>query len=440
LAVGVPGTVAGLYLSHKKYGSLPWNELVQPAVDLANNGFEFTWTLYHHALRFEENSTTYKGLLNYFKNENGVLVTPGEIWKQPALGKTLERIRDHGEDGFYKGETAKKLAQFMKDNGGIVTKEDLGKYTAIERAPVVGKYREFDVYSMPPPSSGGVALIEMLNMLEKYDLGEIEYNSASYYHLLSEVMRRAYADRAEHLGDPDFNPEMPLEKLLSKQHATTLTKTINLNKASESDSSKFAQLYEGDHTTHLSVVDANGGAVSLTYTLEHSYGSRIFSKELGFIFNNEMGDFNPVSGITNSKGLIGTYPNIIVPEKRMLSSMTPTIIAKDGLPVLVVGSPGGRTIINSVFQTVVNVIDHKMDIATAIEAPMIHHQWLPDRILYQQWTLSPNTLELLENRGHTLRMSTREWKSIMGIYLDHENKLWSGYSDSSSKDGGTSGY
>ncbi|MDH5474581.1 MAG: gamma-glutamyltransferase [Cyclobacteriaceae bacterium] len=440
LAVGVPGTVAGLFMAHKKYGSLPWNDLVQPAVNLANEGFEFTWTLYHHAQRFEKNNVAYKGLLNYFRNEHGEIVNPGEIWKQPALGKTLERIRDKGQDGFYKGETAKKLAKFMKDNGGIITKEDLSKYTAIERKPVVGNYRGFDVYSMAPPSSGGVAIIEMLNMLENFDLNKIGYNSASYYHLLSEVMRRAFADRAEHVGDPDFNPDLPLNQLLSKQHANTLAKSINMDKASVSDSSKFNHMFEGDNTTHLSVADANGNAVSLTYTLEYAYGSRIFSEDLGFIFNNEMGDFNPVPGKTNSNGQIGTYPNLIVPEKRMLSSMTPTIIAKDGRPVLVVGSPGGRTIINSVLQTVVNVIDHKMDIATAIESPMIHHQWLPDKIRYQQWTLSPNTLNLLENMGHELMMSTREWKSIMGIYIDLENNILSGYSDSSSKDGGTAGY
>lgn len=440
LAVGVPGTVAGLFMAHKKYGSLPWNELVQPAVDLANKGFEFTWTLYHHAQRFEKNNVAYKGLLNYFRNAQGEIVKPGEIWKQPVLGNTLERIRDKGKDGFYKGETAKKLAKFMKDNGGIITKEDLGKYTAIERKPVIGNYRGYDVYSMPPPSSGGVAIIEMLNMLEKYDLKDIGYNSAAYYHLLSEVMRRAFADRAEHIGDPDFNPDLPLELLLSKKHANSLAGTINMDKASVSDSSKFAQMYEGDNTTHLSVADANGNAVSLTYTLEYAYGSRIFSDELGFIFNNEMGDFNPMPGETRNNGQIGTYPNLIVPEKRMLSSMTPTIIGKDGRPVLIVGSPGGRTIINSVLQTVINVIDHNMNIATAIESPMIHHQWLPDRIRYQEWTISPNTLEILENMGHELQMSTREWKAIMGIYLNQESNTWEGYSDSSSKDGGTAGY
>jgi gamma-glutamyltranspeptidase/glutathione hydrolase len=265
------------------------------------------------------------------------------------------------------------------------------------------------------------------------------FGSADYFHTLAEVMRRAYADRAEYLGDPDFNPEMPVDLLLSKEHAAELRASINPEKASKSDSSKFGQLYEGDNTTHLSVLDKDGNAVSLTYTLEYSYGSRLVPDGLGFILNNEMGDFNPVPGLTNSTGLIGTPPNQITPEKRMLSSMTPTIVAKDGKPLLIIGSPGGRTIINSVFQTTVNVLDFDMDIYTAIEAGKIHHQWLPDRIMYEDLSISPDTKILLEKMGHNL-YRVPNIGSLMGITFDAEEKLMSGAADSSSPDGGVAGY
>ncbi|MDH5399903.1 MAG: gamma-glutamyltransferase, partial [Cyclobacteriaceae bacterium] len=239
LAVGVPGTVAGLFQAHQKYGTLPWNELVQPAVDLAKNGFAFTWTLYHQALNIQENWTAYPDMIHYFRNEKGEIPQPGEIWQQPELAHTLELIRDKGHDGFYKGEVAKKLTKYMKDQGGIINKKDLAKYEAIERQPVKGNYRGYDVYSMPPPSSGGVALVEMLNILENYDLKATGFNSAAYYHLVAEAMRRAFADRAEHLGDPDFNTELPIDHLTSKEYAKRLSASINLEYASVSDSSRF---------------------------------------------------------------------------------------------------------------------------------------------------------------------------------------------------------
>ncbi|MDO9553504.1 gamma-glutamyltransferase [Rhodonellum sp.] len=438
-AVGVPGTVAGLYLAHQEYGSLPWAELVQPAVALAENGFPMTWGLYQVALRMSELDDSFEFMKNYFRNGEGAVVQPGEIWKQPALGKTLSLIRDKGQDGFYKGEVAEEIEAYMKANGGIITKEDLEKYTAIKREPLKSRYKNFDIYTMPPPSSGGVALIEMMNLMELADLKKIEFNSTAYVHLVAEAMRRAFADRAEHLGDPDFNPDIPVDKLISKEFAKMRFDNIDLSKASLSDSSLYGQLYDGSSTTHFSVVDKDGNAVSMTYTLEHSYGVKMGSSKLGFIFNNEMGDFNPVAGLTNREGLIGSNPNLIAPEKRMLSSMTPTIVAKDDKPYLIIGSPGGRTIINTVFQTVLNVLEFDMRIDKAIEAMKIHHQWLPDEIRYERHLLSPDTREALEKMGHQLR-AVNNLGVLMGITYDPRLKVYVGAADSASKDGAAVGY
>ncbi|MBK8505966.1 MAG: gamma-glutamyltransferase [Saprospiraceae bacterium] len=437
-SVGVPGTVAGLYLAHKKYGHLPWADLVQPSIDLAKNGFELTWSLAREAIFFESNSPI-QFLKDYFKKDNGAVTKFGEIWKQTELANTLSEIRDHGHDGFYGGVVAKEIARFMEENGGLITKKDLRSYSAVERKPIKGTYKDYDIYSMPPPSSGGIALVEMMNLMELANLDSIEFNSTGYFHLLAEVMRRTFADRAEHLGDPDFNLSIPIDKLTSKEFAKTRFQNMDMMRASPSDSSKFGQIYDGENTTHFSVVDKDGNAVSLTYTLEHSYGSGMGSPNLGFIFNNEMGDFNPKPDYTSSTGLIGTNPNIIQPEKRMLSSMTPTIIAKNGKPYLVIGSPGGRTIINTVFQTVLNVLEYNMPVDKAIEAVKIHHQWLPDHILYEKDVLSPDTKRNLEDMGHQLTPVT-SLGSLMGIIIDPENRLIIGASDSSSSDGKAVGY
>ncbi len=437
-SIGVPGTVAGLFLAHRKYGSLPWVELVQPAIDLAENGFALTWNLFNDATYFDVNSPI-PFLKDYFRKDNGELTQFGELWKQPELANTLKEIRDHGEDGFYKGAVAKEIVRFMKANGGIISMEDLKRYTAVERKPIEGSFNDYAIYSMPPPSSGGVALIEMMNFMELADLDKIEFNSTAYVHLLVEVMRRAFADRAEHLGDPDFNLDMPLYKLTSKSFAKNLFNTIDTTKASISDSTKFGQLYDGKSTTHFSVADTFGNAVSLTYTLEHSYGSGMGAAKLGFIFNNEMGDFNPKPGYTDASGLVGTNPNLIQPEKRMLSSMTPTIVAKDGKPYLLIGSPGGRTIINTVFQTVLNVLAYNMPVDKAIEAMKIHHQWLPDQIEYERMLLSPDTRKALEAMNHTL-VPVNSLSELMGIQIDAENNIMIGASDSSSPDGAAIGY
>ncbi|OIQ40968.1 MAG: gamma-glutamyltransferase [Bacteroidetes bacterium MedPE-SWsnd-G1] len=436
-AVGVPGTVAGLYKAHQKYGNLPWNELVDPAVQQAKNGFEFNWSLNRAAENFAD--TVYPFMANYFLNDKKVRVKPTEIWKQPALANTLSIIRDQGKDGFYKGKVAKTIAKHMKENGGIITEEDLAKYEAIERKPVKGTYKGYDIYSMPPPSSGGVALIEMMNMMELVDFEKVEFNSTEYVHIMAETMRRAFADRAEHLGDPDFNLDMPLDKLTSKEHAQNRFNNLDMQKASVSDPTKYGQIYDGDNTTHISIMDKDGNAVSLTYTLESSYGSKTGIPELGFIFNNEMGDFNPQKGVTTTTGQIGSAANLIEPEKRMLSSMTPTIVGKDGKPYLVIGSPGGRTIINTVFQTVLNVLEFEMPIDRAIENMKVHHQWLPDVLTYEKDLLSPDTRKALEAMGHKTRSRTR-LGVLMGITYDSENKIITGAADTVRPDGGAVGY
>jgi gamma-glutamyltranspeptidase / glutathione hydrolase len=292
---------------------------------------------------------------------------------------------------------------------------------------------------MPPPSSGGVALIEMMNIMELVDWDNIEFNSTEYVHVVAEAMRRAFSDRAEFLGDPDFNLDMPLVKLISKAHAKNRFENLNMERATKSDSTKFGQIYDGKNTTHFSVLDKEGNAVSLTYTLENGYGVKMGSKDLGFIFNNEMGDFNPVPGITTSGRQIGTKPNLVAPQKRMLSSMSPTIVAKNGKPYLIIGSPGGRTIINTVFQTTLNVLEFNMRIDKAIEAMKIHHQWSPDVLAYEKYLMSPDTRKALEAMGHKLR-ATGRLGVLMGITIDPESKIITGASDSSSSEGAAIGY
>lgn len=443
LSVGVPGTVAGLWMAHQRLGSKPWSDLLQPAIDLAEKGFPSTWNMQRFLGYLQrQDAPIYQAAKEAFLKNGKDLYEPGELWKQPDLAATLKRIQKQGRDGFYKGKTARLLAKFMAKHGGIITEEDLAKYEATEQAPIHGTYRGYDIYAMAPPSSGGVALTEMLNILEGYNLKEIGHNSALYLHLLTEAMRRAYADRAQHLGDPAFNPDMPLEKLTSKEYAKELRGTIDLFMASESDSAHFNQAlisYESEETTHFSVVDAQGKAVSLTYTLEYGYGSRLVVEGAGFLLNNEMGDFNPIPGRTTRTGLIGTKPNLVAPGKNMLSSMTPTIVAKDGKPVLAIGSPGGRTIINTVLQVVLNVVDHDMNIGQAIEAGRIHHQWLPDVASFERFAISPDTRRLYEMMGHKVRFRNGQG-SAMGIYIDHAEGLLYGAADSRAYDGKAVGY
>ncbi|HZX74637.1 MAG TPA: gamma-glutamyltransferase [Cyclobacteriaceae bacterium] len=445
LSVGVPGTVAGLYLAHSRYGKLPWAELVDPAIRMASKGIPFSYTLHQQSKTMKTNLERYPSSKKVLYKNGTDVYEPGEIWKQPDLAATLKNIKKHGHDGFYKGEVAQKFAAFMKANGGIITEEDLAKYEAVERKPVMGTYRGYTVYSMPPPSSGGVALLEMLSILEGYDLNKLGYKSADYVHVITETMRRAYADRAEYMGDPDFNPDLPVDKLISKAHAEQIRSSISMDKVSPSDSSRFGQLYENAaNTTHLSVVDDEGNVVSMTYTLEQNYGCKIVADGLGFFLNNEMGDFNPQPGITTKTGQIGTKPNLVEPAKRMLSSMTPTILLKDGKPVLAVGSPGGKTIINSVLQVIINYVDHQMNIAQAVEAPRFHHQWLPDKIDFEHYSFSMEVQNKLKEKGHKLNelpiTSTTYPGHAMSIAIDSETGYRMGAADSRASDGGAAGY
>ena len=439
LSVGVPGTVAGLWSAHQERGSLPWEQLVAPAIKLAREGIPISYSLQSGFLRNKSRFDLYPSSQQKFFKADGSSYELGELWVQEDLAHTLELIQKNGRDGFYKGENAKRLADFMTANGGIITEEDLEIYQPIEREPVRGTYRGYEIVSMPPPSSGGVALIQMLNILEGYDLGAMGHNSSAYLHVLTESMRRAYADRAEHLGDPDFNEAMPIARLMDKNYAVKQRATIDMAKADISDPSKFAEPYESEETTHFSVVDKDGNMVSMTYTLEYGYGSAIVVAGGGYLLNNEMGDFNAMPGVTNARGAIGTAPNLVAPQKRMLSSMTPTIVAKDGKPFFTAGSPGGKTIINTTMQLILNVIDHEMNIAESVEAGRIHHQWLPDVTSIENRAVSADSLLMYEALGHSVRVRGAQG-AAMAVYYDREAGLFLGASDSRRGDGAAVGY
>lgn len=402
LAVGVPGTVAGLHLAWREQGQLPWKRLVDPAVKLAREGFPVSIELARSLSGVLGEMNKYPASVAQF-SRGGKPYVAGDILRQPDLARTLERIAARGAKGFYEGETALLIENEMKAHGGLVTREALRAYQPKKRLPTRGTYRGYEVTSIPPPSSGGTALVEMLNVLEGYDLRSAGFGSAHNVHLIVESMRRAFADRAQYLGDPDFNPGMPIERLISKEYAAGLRKTISAKRASASSPASFSWPAESNETTHVSVVDEHRNAVALTYTLEYSYGSHIVVPGAGFLLNNEMGDFNPKAGLTTADGLIGTEPNLAAPQKRMLSSMTPTILSKDGKLFMVTGSPGGRTIINTVLLTILNIVDFGMNAQEAVDAGRFHHQWLPDRIVHERLALSPDTITLLRAKGHELR-------------------------------------
>jgi len=402
-AVGVPGTVAGFDKAHRLYGSLPWERLVYPAVALAQDGFQLHESLARGLERLTTRDNAHPATVAAFSRPDGTHYAAGDTLKQPDLAKTLNRIMLNRRDGFYRGETARLLAEEMRQGGGLITEADLELYQARERAPLRGTYRGYEVVTMPPPSSGGVALLTMLNILEGYDVASMGHNTAPYLHHVGEAMRRAFRERAQYVADADF-VDVPVQRLISKAHADELRRTIDSRKASVSAPADIAEGYESPETTHFSVVDGNGMAVSATYTLEAGYGTGIVVPGAGFLLNNEMGDFNAGPGLTNESGLIGTTPNLARPEQRMLSSMTPSILAKDGKLVAVVGSPGGRTIINTVLQVLLNVVDFGMNIQEAVNAPRMHHQWLPDRMRIEEDGTSEGTLEALRAMGHTAEM------------------------------------
>jgi gamma-glutamyltranspeptidase/glutathione hydrolase len=438
LAVGVPGTVAGLHLAWENEGKLPWKRLVEPAIKLAEAGFVVSHELSTSLKRVLPRVKKYPASVAAF-SKDGVPYEPGETLRQRDLARALRRIAEHGPDGFYTGETAKLVAAEMEANGGIITLKDLKNYKAVLRKPIRGTYRGHEIISMPPPSSGGTALVQMLNTLEGYDLAASGFGSAENYHRYAESMRHAFADRALHLGDPDANPNMPLERLTSKVYAGQIRSTIDPRKAGKSSPAKFEWPHESNETTHFSVVDAHRNAVSLTYTLEWSYGSGIVVPGAGFLLNNEMGDFNPALGMTTAKGHIGTPPNLTAPGKRMLSSMTPTIVSKDGNLLMVTGTPGGRTIINTVLQTILNVVDFGMNAQEAVDAGRMHHQWLPDRIAVERRKFSPDTLHILRGFGHDITEISSQGVAEV-IVVDPKTGQLSGGSDRRVADGAAVGY
>jgi gamma-glutamyltranspeptidase / glutathione hydrolase len=426
--VAVPGTVRGLALAHRKLGKLPWKTVVLPAVLLADKGFVLDA---YHAKSLNDvlaSARDFAELRRVYGKPDGTAWRAGDRLVQPDLAGTLRRIAMHGPDAFYTGAIADQIDAEMKAGGGLITKVDLAGYVALERRPIHGTYRGYDVYAPPPPSSGGICLVEMLNTLESFDLKKHDRFSVDTLHLLAEAMRRAYCDRACFLGDPAFTT-IPAY-LTTKDYARQLAKQIDPAKATPSaDLAKDIPLTpEGDSTTHFSVIDKDGLAVANTYTLEHSYGSRVVVKGAGFLLNDEMLDFNGRPGVTTRTGVIGTAPNLIAPGKRMLSSQTPTILAKDGKVELVTGSPGGRTIINTVLGIVINVVDYGMPIQQAVDAPRQHHQWLPDELRLEDLPHLKQAAARLQAMGHRV-VGTKTQGDAHSIWINPKTGGYVGAAD-----------
>lgn len=422
-ASGVPGTLAGFEMAFKKYGSkkLLWSQLVEPARLLAQNGFQLSD---RQAGLFK----AYKGNLSKYEESNRIFLRGGkyyeedELFRQPDLAATLGRVERSGAKEFYSGTTARLIADDMKAHGGLITLKDLANYRAKEREPISGTYRGYKVISMPPPSSGGIVLLEVLNMLEGYDIASMGYNSAAKYHVLTEAMRRAFADRAEFMGDPDFS-SVPVDTMINKSYAKKQASTIDLVRASKSSDIGHGDIPGGESmdTTHFTVADAAGNVVTNTYTLNDLYGSAVTAKGTGVLLNDEMDDFAARPGKANMFGLIQGEKNSVQPGKRPLSSMTPTIVLrKDGSFWFALGARGGPRIISAVIQSVINVIDHGMNIQAAIDAPRIHHQWFPDEILFEPFGLSPDTRKILESYGHKFASSPGYVATATGIMVDEK--------------------
>ncbi|MBV6513316.1 MAG: Glutathione hydrolase proenzyme [Ignavibacteriaceae bacterium] len=425
LSAGVPGSVAGLIYAHQKYGKLPFAKVIQPAINLASDGFPLP---YETAESFQNNQNSFKEFSSTMKifSRGGELYKRGDIFRQQELAKTLTRIKEAGFSGFYEGETADLIVACMKNNGGIITHDDLRRYKPVEREPLRSTFHNYEIISMGPSSSGGVTLINMLNILENFKIEKNEWGSSRYLHLLTETMKLAYADRAEHLGDPDFFP-VPTGGLISKEYAQSRSKLIGEN-AVRSSGVTFGKP-ESEQTTHYSVLDKNGIAVSVTTTINSGYGSKLVVDGAGFLLNNEMDDFSAKPGVPNQFGLVGNEANSIQPFKRMLSSMTPTVVLKNKRPFLVIGTPGGSTIITGVLQVVMNAAVFGMDLRQAIDMPRIHHQWLPDQILHEKYALSQDVIENLKKRGHLIGPE-RQLNLMEGILIDQEKGIIWGYSDS----------
>lgn len=401
-SVAVPGTVAGLAHALERWGTRRWSEVLEPAIRLAEDGFELNATQSASLAMGRERLLLNPEAKRVYLAADGSAPAMGVRRRYPDLARSLRDLQRKGPGSFYGGELGERIVTDLARQGGVITREDLRRYRVTERAPLSGTYRGYEVVSMPPPSSGGVHLIQMLNILEGWPLGEMGAGSARGIHLMTEAMRRAYADRSEHLGDPDF-VRVPVAALTSKAYAATLRAGIDPDRATPSAEVRPGQLapYESPQTTHFSVMDRWGNAVANTYTLNWSYGSGIVARGTGILLNNEMDDFSAKPGEPNVYGLIGGEANAVEPGKTPLSSMTPTMLFRDGKVFLVTGSPGGSQIITTVLQTVVNVVDHGLNIQAATNAPRVHHQWWPDELAVER-TLSPDTVSLLRERGHTV--------------------------------------
>ncbi len=402
LAVAVPGTVDGLLSVLDKYGTMKRRELIEPALRLARNGFPLPRDIAKSIAAYREHFARYPGSAALFLKEDGTLYTAGETFRQPDLAATLERVQQHGRAGFYGGRTADLIVAEMGRGDGLISHEDLASYRSVWRAPIVGSYRGFDIISMPPPSSGGVLLVQMLNMLEPYDISAMGFGSAAAMHHMIEAERRAYADRAEYLGDTDF-VQVPVARLTDKAYARVRFADFQPGRASLSAAVGAGPIPAGESpdTTHVSVIDRHGNAVAYTTTLNLAYGAKIVAEGSGILLNNEMDDFSAQDNEPNAFGLLGGDANAIAPGKRMLSSMTPTLVVEDGDIHLVTGSPGGSTIITTTLQVIVNLIDHGLSLADAVGLPRFHHQWMPDRVVYEATGFSPDTLAVLRAFGHS---------------------------------------
>ena len=401
LAVGVPGTVDGLLKVLARHGTLTRQEAIAPALRLAKEGFPLPADLADQFKRQREAFAPYPASVAKFSKADGAAYEPGDVFRQPDLAATLERIAANGREGFYAGRTAQLVVAEMARGGGLIGADDLSAYRSVWRTPVRGSYRGYEIVSMPPPSSGGILLVQMLNMLEPYDIGALGVGTPATLHLMIEAERRAYADRAEHLGDSDFY-QVPAAMLVDKSYARQRFANFDPAAANKSEHIGAGALWpaESPETTHISALDAAGNAVAYTTTLNLRYGAKIVVAGAGFLLNNEMDDFSARKNTANAFGLVGGEANAIAPGKRMLSSMTPTIVLKDGKPLLVTGSPGGSTIITTVLQVLVNFIDHGMALDAAVAAPRVHHQWQPNRVTFEEGALSPATQSALRDKGH----------------------------------------
>ncbi|WP_367770490.1 gamma-glutamyltransferase [Flavobacterium sp. WC2421] len=404
-ASGVPGTLAGLFAVHKKYGSLPIAEILAPVIALAKKGVVVTD---HQAKSLSDYRATFiktNGPNSLFSQE----YKAGDTIKYPALAATLQRISDNGRDEFYKGETAQKLITFLNNKGGNMTVKDLNTYEAKWRTPITFKYKDLKITSMSPPSSGGICLNQIMKMIEPFDLAQMGHNSVKAIQVITEAERRAYADRNSFLGDPDF-VQLPVKELLDSTYIKNRMSDFSFDKASKSSEIGKGKIpgYESKQTTHYSIVDAEGNAVSATTTLNDNYGSKIYCDELGFFLNNQMDDFSAKPGVPNLYGLTGTEANSIAPGKRMLSSMTPTIVEKDKKLFMVVGTPGGSTIITSVLQTILNVYEYNMSMQEAVNAPRFHHQWLPDEITFEPNSFDKELLKKVKEKGYKVNETNKE--------------------------------